>query len=342
MARLSKEQWIQLFVEFEGSTKTLSGFCKDRGVAYQTAKNWSSKLRKAGEYPAAGTGTKSGTGTAKSTGTRSGKSAGKDTPPSKSSNRRSSSKENKTSTSTSTEKSTGEDKPRNPSWFQPGNALAVVHGGYSKHLPPEVVSEIPTYGREELRSLSKEIQLTQGQLLLVLKNKAKWEADEEYERVDHTNYPVAEYEDSDHFGKTVKRKRPDYEGQIERLTRRLTWLKQVHEQLAKKPSMTYEEAVTKRREIIEAGIEAGDSWADIGLQIELYGLELPFTIKARINAELALMEPPEPDDGMTDDDLEKAAKDFQLLLDNEVEEEEARARMVEQLRKDSMAEKSAV
>lgn len=329
MAGSIRGDWIAFFERFLESGQTLKEFCAQCGKNYQQAKNWTSQLRKSGEYP--------GEGNAKGNG--KGKSAGK----------------GKGLTSKTGQKSGGNgsrgenlskplsDKASGPvpapkrdtqGWL---NKLAnlkpyvagesrtevVTHGAYTKFLPPDIQAELNTYGRNELREVIEEIRLTKGRLMIVNRNKAAWDASQECGMLTDEDYHLEEIETGEGGlqGNTrkEKRKRPDFEHHEDRLTRRLAWLMQVQDQLSKKASFTADEAIAMRREIIERGEASGWTYAQIGMEIEKYGIELPFTLQALIRHELDQPQIEADNGGLTDDELEQLSAEYERSVKDDDE-----------------------
>lgn len=333
MARKSKAEWIAFFAKHEASGKTLSEFCAARKVPYQSAKNWSSQLKKAGEYPVSGAGTgteKSGTDAANGTGTGTGRAkTGRIVDRSKNGGKK---PKNPSSVNVS---SPNPGKPRDTQgWlnklanlkpYEAGERRpeAVTHGAYTKFLPPDVQAELNTYGRNELREVIEEIRLTKGRLLIVSRNKAAWDASNECGLLTDDDYLLEEIETGKGGlqGNTrkEKRKRPDFEHHEDRLTRRLAWLMQVQDQLSKKASFTADEAIAMRREIIERGEASGWTYAQIGMEIEKYGIELPFTLQALIRHELDQPQIEADSGGLTDDELEQLSAEYERSVKDDDE-----------------------
>lgn len=346
--RRTRADWIKLFKEFEVSGISLSAFCTKKKIAYQSAKNWSSRLKKEDEYPTASTGTaNTSTGTRGTEAINEKGNKGKGTT-SKAKNSNSSKKRSNKASKASD--STGEGKERvwKPHWdnlipIKPGEQKALKHGAYAKALPPDITAEMDTYGRDDLRNLEEELKLTKGRLILVSQKRAQWDARTEYNQSQEPYFNLDEIkEESSAEGtkRTTVKKRPDFEHQEERLTRRIAWLVQVQEQLMKRPNLTADEAIELRAKILRDGKDKGASWSEIGLEIEMRGLELPFTLQALIRKELE--QPQEEDDlGLTDDDLEKLAEEYEKELALEADFHEVRSQEVDDIYSTQEAERTS-
>lgn len=322
MARKSKADWIAFFARFEASGRSLSEYCSVREVPYQTAKNWASTLRKAGEYPKAdahaglgtGTGTETGNGTA-GTGTGTGRGKASKSAAEKGVTGRKSPQKPKSSAKTPG------DAPKparkfNPASlvglrppFEKGNRAAVKHGAYSRYLPPEIAEAVEGAEGRDLRSVIDEIKLTKGRLLMLQQLRAEWDAKAEYQELTHDDYVLTDIETGPE-GEKTKRKRPDFELQEDRLTRTLAWLVQVQEQLQRQTGLSVDDKIAWRRQIIDDGEAAGWTYARIGLEIERHGLEVPMTLMALIRQELEQPPVDTTATGFTDEELEALSEQY--------------------------------
>lgn len=320
MARKTRADWIAFFARFEASGRSLSEYCSMRDVPYQTAKNWATTLRKAGEYPPAnasagltsesgtesgtGTGAGSGAGTGTGTGGAKGKLAGKGGKAGASKSR---------TPGKATKPAGGGEKParrctpaqlanlRPP--FEKGNRAAVKHGAYSKYLPPDIMELVEGESGRDLRSVIDEIKLTKGRLLMLQQLRAEWDAKAEYNELTHDDYVLTDIEVGPE-GEKTKRKRPDFEAQEDRLTRTLAWLVQVQEQLQRETWLSADDKIAWRRQIIDDGEAAGWTYARIGLEIERHGLEVPMTLMALIRQELEQPPVDTSSTGFSDEELD--------------------------------------
>lgn len=310
-----REFWREFFRHFARSNKSLADYCRGKGVSYKTARNWSSKLAKEDEQGQGQSEQGQGHGEAGQGGAAEASNGGdleKSEPP----------PDGEESGTPSQGKEQGQRK-WNPGWANlipagPGNQRALKHGAYAKHLPPDVIDTLDKYTRGDIRNMEAEIQLVRGRLIVLTRLRAQWDAKVEYNELDDTDYLLQEFTakvgtlgEATTKETTTKRVRPDFEMWEDRLLSRLAHLQQVHEQLSKRISMTADEAAAARREILERADEEGWSAVETGTEIEKLGLELPFTLQQRIRAELALMEPEEPEGGMTDDELERLSQQYE-------------------------------
>ncbi|MGP9633724.1 IS66 family insertion sequence element accessory protein TnpA [Halomonas sp. AOP43-A1-21] len=332
-----REFWVDFFKRFARSSASLADFCKRNDVSYKTARNWSSKLN--GE-DTSGQGHTAGIG----------KGAGDDKAP------KDGDWIEKESTPTPDKPASpagGEEqgpKKRNKGWenlipAEKGNQRALKHGAYASALPPDINEQLNTYGRENIRSLEDEIRLTKGRLIMVTRKRAEWDAREDYREITPDDYDLVEVTEKNNpmGGETIeKRVKPDFEAQEDRLTRRLAWLQQVHDQLSRRISLTADEAVALRGEILQKAEDEGWSSIDTGWEIEKHGLELPFTLQQKIRSELALIEPPEPEGGMTDEELEALSAEYEQEMADEDEWLANRQQEVEEIHAAKEAEKQGV
>lgn len=336
--RKSREDWIVFFKAAEASKLNLLDFCKEKNVTYQTAKNWSSRLKKEGDYPSRGTGTRP---PRKSTSTKVPKK--KPIKPKSGTNSGTSSKStSSTSTSGTDTVPGGEKKVWKKHWdhlipIKKGEQRALKHGAYATALPPDIHDQMETYGRNDLRNLIEEIKLTKGRLIMVSRKRAEWDSRDEYDEDQTKHYELEQVTTESGVGvqgvinKTTKvTKRPDFEAQEDRLSRRLAWLVQVQEQLMKRSDMTADEAIDLRSRIIQDGLINSKAWAEIGLEIEMHGLELPFSVKALINKEL---EQPveEADTSFTDDELEEMSRKYHDEIAQDGEWLEVRKQVIDEI-----------
>lgn len=353
--RKSREDWIAFFKAAESSKLNLLDYCAEKNVTYQTAKNWSSRLKKEGDYPLKSTGTRP---PRKSTSTKVPKKVPKKKPiKRKSSTSASVSGTSCKSTSNTSTSSTdtvpgGEKKVWKKHWdhlipIKKGEQLALKHGAYANALPPEIHDQIETYGRNDLRSLIEEIKLTKGRLIMVSRKRAEWDARDSYNEDQLQHYELIQVTTESGAGvqgvinKTTKTiKRPDFEAQEDRLSRRMAWLVQVQEQLMKRSDMTADEAIALRSKIIQDGLIYSKDWSTIGLEIEMHGLELPFSVKALINKEL---EQPveEADTSFTDDELEEMSRNYHDEIAHDGEWIEVRKQEVDEIHATQDEEKTS-
>ena len=344
-----RDFWVRFFRTFKsmGDDVTLVDYCKKRKVVYQTARNWRTKLdkemlEKSQESQATSTVAtstdKTGTGTLEtstddieaSTLNVSGTGAKKLQPQPKN-NPSPTGEGGKCSQKEIAAKPISgsiEPKERPAHWFKKGHQTNRTHGAYSKYLPPDIQEKMHTYGRNDIQSLEDEINLTHGRIIQLQQVRAKWDAKADYDELKEEDYTLVSIETRDGIqgadggiGSETKqlRERPKFEDVEDKLVRRMAWLKQVHNQLSKQITLTANEAVLMRYEIMERGIAEGWTATETGAEMEMLGLEVPFTIQQRVRAEMALIEPEEVEGGMSDDDLEARAIEYAEIISNEDE-----------------------
>ena len=193
---------------------------------------------------------------------------------------------------------------------------------------PIFKKKMHTYGRNDIQSLEDEINLTHGRIIQLQQVRANWDAKADYDELKEEDYTLVSIETRDGIkgadggiGSETKqlRERPKFEDVEDKLVRRMAWLKQVHNQLSKQITLTANEAVLMRYEIMERGIAEGWTATETGAEMEMLGLEVPFTIQQRVRAEMALIEPEEVEGGMSDDDLEARAIEYAEIISDEDE-----------------------
>lgn len=196
-------------------------------------------------------------------------------------------------------------------WFQPGNQAARQHGAYSRYHAPEIIERVTpdAASPERLESL---IQLEEARLHTLLQEKAAWDAKNEYGELATAHYTLTEIR-NDHLGTTIKRERPNFESLIDRSMGRIGALVAEKERIQTTPS--YIAAALAR--VLDEAEKAGLSAVDTAEQAERAGLAVPFSLQQRVRAELALIEPPEPEGGVTDDELEALSAEYEQEMENE-------------------------
>lgn len=167
------------------------------------------------------------------------------------------------------------------------------------------------------------IELSDLRLRNVLAKRAEWEVKHEYGEIRDIDYELNEITDKNGSGefavseRTEKRVRPNFEGMIDTLTGRIGWLVAEKHRIERHLEITAAEAAERRGEIIDRGEAEGWSAAKTGLEIEKHGLQVPATLMKRIHAELALIEPEEPEGGLSDDDLEALSAEYEREVEGE-------------------------
>ncbi|MAG54596.1 hypothetical protein [Halomonas sp. 707B3] len=218
-------------------------------------------------------------------------------------------------------------------WFAPGNQAARKHGAYARYHPPEIVERI-TPDAPSPKRLESLIQLEEARLHALLQEKAAWAAKAEYGALAHGDYPLTEVR-NDHLGTATKRERPDFEGLIDRSMGRISALVAEKERIKATPAYV---ANTLAR-ILDEAEAAGLSAVDTAERVERAGLAVPFSLQQRVRAELSTYEPPEPEGGMTDDELERLSLEYEEEIEGEVEWLEQRREEVRDMHSKQQSEK---
>lgn len=283
--------WVDFFSEFEARKDrktTLSDFCLDKGVSYAMARKWSKKVK--GEI--------------------------------EQNKEQEHEQEHSTVKQEQTKKQEHSPKKEREQllpkfdrkklleknqWYE----SCASHGAYAKYFPKEIVKELESEGLLGLTSIASEIFLTKCRLLALQQRRKVWDETEEKKRA----YQLEEIEEGVNdttggFNRTL-RKRPDFEGQEERLIRLLMKMLTTQEQLRQLKQHSDEERIMRRAEIIDYGRASGWTYTQIGMEIERFGFEVPFTIKQLIQQELELPIIEQEDNGITDEELEKLSREFE-------------------------------
>lgn len=196
--------------------------------------------------------------------------------------------------------------------FLPGNQAARRHGAYARYHAPEIVERVTpdTPSPERLESL---IQLEEARLHSILQEKAAWDAKAEYGELAHGDYPLTEVR-KDHLGTATKRERPDFERLVDRSMGRIAALVAEKERIQATPAYV----ATLTSELFDRAEQEGLAAVDTAALFERSGLAVPFSLQQRVRAELALIEPPEPEGGIDDDELERLSAEYQEEVEGEV------------------------
>jgi len=218
-------------------------------------------------------------------------------------------------------------------WFAPGNQAARKHGAYARYHPPEIVERV-TPDAPSPKRLESLIQLEEARLHALLQEKAAWAAKAEYGALAHGDYPLTEIR-KDHLGTATKRERPDFESLIDRSMGRIAALVAEKERVQSTPAYV----ATLTSELFDQAEAEGMSAVDTAAMFERSGLAVPFSLQQRVRAELATFEPPEPEGGMTDDELERLSLEYEEEIEGEVEWLEQRREEVRDMHSKQQSEK---
>lgn len=335
-AKKGRDFWQRFLAAHKRSGKSLADYCKAKGVSYKTARNWSSKLAKEGEQGQGqqGQGQPQGQGHSEPPGNRANTGDAD---------------QKKSQTAPGDQEPDPPRKKKEPHPnslanlmpIQRGEQRALKHGGYARYFSPDLTdacnSELPAAQR-----LDTLIELTDLRLRSVLKHRAEWDAKADYGELTHDDYRLEEVTVKETFEgdeTTRKRVRPPFEQLIDALTGRMGWLIAEKHRIERHLDVTAGDAAAQRAEIMQRAEDEGWSASDTGMEIEKLGLEVPFTLQQRIRAELALIEPPEPEGGVSDDELEALSAEYAEQIANEDTWLEQRRAEVEVIHKAKEAEK---
>ena len=199
-------------------------------------------------------------------------------------------------------------------WFLPGNQAARQHGGYARHFDPVIAEQVETSDGNNIERIELLIQLEQMRLHSALAAKARWDAGHEYNQLVSTDMELSEVTTGD-TGTMTKRQRPAFEYVIDRNVGRLLALISEQERIASSPAGV----ATRLNQVLNEAAAAGLSAVDTGEACERAGIATPFSLQQRIRAELATYEAPEPEGGMTDEELERLSVEYQEEIEGEVQ-----------------------
>lgn len=198
-------------------------------------------------------------------------------------------------------------------WFAPGNQAARRHGGYARHFPPDVVEAAQeTDAGNSVGRLEELIRMERMRLHSVLAAKARYDAHGEYNELSASDLELSEVTTSAD-GTLTKRQRPNFEQAIDRNVGRLLTLISEQERIAASPAHIAAQLV----EVLDEAAKAGMSAADTAEQCERAGITPPFSLQQRVRAELATFEPPEPEGGVTDEELDALSAEYEQEMAGE-------------------------
>lgn len=211
--------------------------------------------------------------------------------------------------------------------FLPGNQAARQHGGYARYHPPEVLERVTPDAPAPDR-LENLIQLEEARLHELLQSKARWDAKAEYGELAGADYPLTSIR-SDASGTTTTRERPDFERLIDRSMGRISTFIDQKERLAASPAYIGDKA----SQLLDKASDEGMSAVETAELFERTGIAPPFSIQQRARAELATLEPPEPEGGMTDAELERLSAEYEQQTQDEPDWLAERRRQVKEIHK---------
>lgn len=196
-------------------------------------------------------------------------------------------------------------------WFQPGNQAARQHGAYARYHAPEIVERV-TPDAPSPKRLESLIQLEEQRLHALLQEKTSWDAKAEYSELTPANYTLTEIR-KDHLGTATKRERPDFERLVDRSMGRIAALVAEKERIQATPSYIAAALSGVMNEAEASGLNA----VETAEACERAGLAVPFSLQQRVRAELATYEAPEPEGGMTDEELEALSAKYEQEVADE-------------------------
>ncbi|NOG32879.1 hypothetical protein HLB35_15905 [Halomonas sp. TBZ9] len=218
--------------------------------------------------------------------------------------------------------------------FLLGNQAARKHGGYARHFDPTIAEQIEQSDGNNIERIESLIRLEQMRLHSVLQTKARYDARGEYNELSASDLELSEVT-SGADGTLTKRQRPNFEQVIDRNVGRLLALIAEQERIAASPA----HVASRLSEVLDEAQASGMSAADTAEQCERAGIAPPFSLQQRVRAELALVEPPEPEGGVTDDELERLSAEYQEEVEGEVAWLEQRREEVARMHESKQQEK---
>ncbi len=219
--------------------------------------------------------------------------------------------------------------------WMPGNQAARKHGAYARYHSPEIVERV-TPDAPSPKRLESLIQLEEQRLHALLQEKASWDAKAEYGELDPAHYTLTEIR-NDHLGKATKRERPDFESLIDRSMGRVAALVAEKERIAATPAYIAVSLAT----VLDDAEKAGLSAVDTAEQVERAGLAVPFSLQQKVRAELATFEPPEPEGGVTDEELDALSEQYEQEMAGEDAWLEQRREEVSEIHSKQQSEKQS-
>lgn len=194
---------------------------------------------------------------------------------------------------------------------EPGNQRARKHGAYARYHPAEITERI-NLGATSPERIEALIELEEARLHSVLQEKVRWSARCEYNEVSSADLILTEIR-AGIDGKTTKRERPDFERLIDRSMGRISALIDQKERLNILP--TY--VATQVAKLLDKADAEGMRAIDCAELFEREGMAVPLSVQQRLRAELATLEPSEPEGGVTDEELERLSEEYEAQIAQE-------------------------
>ncbi|MEC9483105.1 MAG: hypothetical protein UMU75_07220 [Halomonas sp.] len=188
----------------------------------------------------------------------------------------------------------------------PGNQRARKHGGYARYHSAEILERI-TPAAPSPERIEALIELEEARLHSLLQENARWDARSEYGELAPADYTLTEIQ-TGRDGTVTKRERPDFERLIDRSMGRISALVDQKERLAVLPVYV----ATKTAALLDKAEAEGMGAVVCAELFEREGLAVPLSVQQRIRAELASVEPPEAEGGMTDEELERLSVEYEV------------------------------
>lgn len=188
---------------------------------------------------------------------------------------------------------------------EPGNQRARKHGAYARYHPAEITERVIP-GATSPERIEALIELEEARLHSVLQEKVRWDARCEYNQLVSYDLILTEMRNGND-GKTIKRERPDFERLIDRSMGRISALIDQKERLAALPACIATQTAT----LLDKAKAEGMNAIGCAELFEREGLAVPLSVQQRVRAELATLEPPEPEGGVTDEELERLSAEYE-------------------------------
>ncbi|WFE70648.1 hypothetical protein P8S55_12745 [Halomonas sp. M1] len=217
----------------------------------------------------------------------------------------------------------------------PGNQRARKHGAYARYHPAEITERVIP-GATSPQRIEALIELEEARLHSALQEKVRWDARCEYGEVSAADLILTEMRTGSD-GKTTKRERPDFERLIDRSMGRISALIDQKERLSVLPTYVATHIATLLDKADAEGMRA----IECAELFEREGLAIPISVQQRVRAELAMLEPPEPEGGVTDEELERLSAEYEAQTAKESVWLTERQRQVKDIHKQNDRERNA-